>query len=273
MKLGVSIVTCDRPVYLSKCIESLNLSEMNCPIVIVDNGASNYSLDVTKKLAAQMSCECYVIDGKKSNSPHGQNLAFDFLVGKGVDFVLKSDDDIEYDKKYLSILLNLIEKYDIGAVGGTCWSRPRSDILSYSKGRWYNKQGKDYTKQMFMYRAKPNLVLEMNFLHGGFIYNVKDALKLREITQNIRGGVFGEYFSPVAYREETEFTYLLKRLLNRKLLFSTEAESFHHYAKGGIRKHKDGIRMQHKDERACINVMNALGIPWNIDCCFDKVIG
>jgi len=264
MKIGVSIVTCDRPKYLELCINSLE--GMYDELVIVNNGNQSFQEYFTR------SYGCKWIEGNKSNSPHGQNLGFEYLVNKNCDFILKSDDDLKYLPGYISKLVDVILTYkdEVVAVGGVCWSAPRSEIIHRIGNDWFTPEKKKVTPQFMMYRIQSPNLISVNYLHGGFLYKVQDALVLREKTKHLRGGVFGEYFSPIAYREETEFSFLLKVISGKKLILNPNAQSYHYYAKGGIRRFSNMAELERKDELSVMNILNKLNIEIQFDNPFDE---
>jgi len=231
IKVGVCIVTCgDRPEHLKKCIETVGNSLTPYELVVVNNGT--------------LTCDglnCEVLSGGRGNSPHGQNIGLRYLAKKGCTVILKSDDDLVYEEGYLDRLVETL-RYNwkgVAAVGGICWSDTHSETVSYNKkdNNWYTQQGVSISGEgLGLYRVVNSPKLwEMRHLHGAFLYKVEQALELEERTKEIRGGAFGEYFSQIACREETEFTLLLSQLLNQKLLYNTSAVTFHQYAPGGTR--------------------------------------
>jgi len=244
MKIGISVVTCDRPNYLLSTITSLNVDE-NAERVIVDNGINTRKK--VEKIAKKMGYQ--VLDGKQSNSPHGQNLAFNYLLGKGCDIVLKSDDDLLYEPNYLDNLLSVLLKYGnkATAASGVCWSTSNLEYISYMDKKGFTTTGgiKINTEQFSMYRfTDTSIVWKARHLTGAFLYRTKDALELQKLTKDLRGGAFGEYFSPVAGREETEFTLLLRQILHKDLLVVPSASVFHQYAPGGTRRFNVGKLVQ-----------------------------
>ena len=256
LKIGVAITTCDRPDYLLATIDSLKAE--NAERVIVNNGSGNK--EAVNTIAKNHGYT--VIDGNESNSPHGHNLAFEYLLEKGCEAVLKADDDLIFEPGYLNKLCSVLSKYnDVAAVSGVCWSNATADYINYIDGTWHTKDGGRINPEQFsMHRFTDTTTLwKSRHLTGAFLYRVKDALELRKRTKDLRGGVFGEYFSRVAGREETELTLLLRQVLHKDLIVEPSAVVFHQYAPGGTRKF-DVSRLVIEDDAKFINVCKQLGV-------------
>jgi len=257
MKIGIAITTCDRPNYLLSTINSLK-AKSNTERVIINNGSS-FSKNVN--IVAESNGYA-VINGYESNSPHGHNLAFEYLLEKGCEAILKSDDDLTYEPGYLDKLCLVLSKYnDVAAVSGVCWSDATSEYISYVDGTWRTACGVTINAEQFsMYRfTDTSTMWKARHLTGAFLYRVKDALELRKCTEGLRGGVFGEYFSRVAGREETEFTLLLRQVLHKDLIVESSAVVFHQYAPGGTRKF-DVSRLVIEDDTKFLEVCKKLGV-------------
>jgi glycosyltransferase involved in cell wall biosynthesis len=253
MKVGACIVTIDRPTYLKKCIESLNRDVIS-RIVVVDNGFNN-CFDICRKLSVDY------INGHNSNSPHGQNLGLEHLRRKGCDAILKSDDDLVYEELYVERLIEAFhQEQNVVATGGVCWSNYRPLYAHHEFGKWYDEKGENVSSQFMMHRLECDSLIVTNYLHGGFLYFVDAAMRVKEMTEELRGGAFGEYFSRIAYREETEFSFLLKELNNGILLLEPDAVSFHHYAPGGIRGIINANMLEKRDEKMMQERLNKLGL-------------
>ena len=232
LKVGVCIVTCgDRPDYLKECIETVYDKDLLLKFVIINNGYQLLNIN-----------DIPILSGDGGNSPHGQNIGLHYLAEQGCDVILKSDDDLKYEPNYLRRLVEVMKDNweDTAAVGAVCWSHSHSAIVKYSEvyNDWYDQQGKVISgEQLGLYRVvdSPRLWY-VRHLHGAFLYKVKDALKLERRTKDIRGGAFGEYFSQIACREETEFTLFLRQFLHKRLIYDTSTVVYHQYAPGGTRK-------------------------------------
>lgn len=230
--LGICVVTKNRIKELDLNLSSLKNVEV-CK-VIVNNG------DTTEELIAiAKKHNCCLLDGQGSNSPHGQNIGFSYLKNK-CTHILKSDDDIIYSEEYVDCLFDKIKKDpSICAISGSCWSDHRSSFIYWQEDGWKDENG-DLVKTKFrMFRSKDENEFIVSSLHGSFIYTVKDAMLLEEATKSIRGGVFGEYFSQIAYGEETEFTHLLQLYSKKHCIYVPSVSCYHSYATGGIRDISD----------------------------------
>lgn len=256
LKVGVCIVTCgDRFHYLKECIETVRSDGLPHVIIIVNNGS--------------LSCkdiDCKIFSGHGGNSPHGQNIGLHYLAEQDCDVVLKSDDDLKYEPDYLRRLVRIMEdnwEEKVAAVGAVCWSDSHSAIVHFVKrdNNWCTQQGNLMnSEQLGLYRVidSPRLWL-VRHLHGAFLYRVKDALELERRTKDIRGGAFGEYFSQIACREETEFTLLLNQFLNKKLIYDTLTIVYHQYAPGGTRRiYTDKLCLN--DDKKMRDVCRKLGV-------------
>ena len=262
MRVGVCIVTCDRPEFLDKTIWSLRGDYSH--IIVVDNGVDPLP---TKEVAIKHNSR--VIDGGRSNSPHGQNLGLEYLAQTAkCDVILKSDDDILYGPDYVTTLCKTYRKFEglAAAVCGTCWSEPHSETIHKEGDRWLTEEGKQISGEcVIMYRFREPCLTSVRHMHGSFLYSVEEALQLREKTLELRGGAFPEYYSPVAHREETEFSLCLKQIQRKLLIYNSHAVCYHHYAPGGIRKHKDWGYLQHCDDIRFRNIVGKLKLDATID--------
>ena len=257
MKIGIALTTCDRLDYLLSTINSLK-ADNDIERVIVDNGSN--TKEAVNTIAKDNGYA--VIDGNESNSPHGHNLAFEYLSKKGCEAILKSDDDLIFEPGYLNKLCLVLSKYDdVVAVSGVCWSNATSKYISYINKTWLTEDGGGINAEQFsMYRFTDTTTMwKVRHLTGAFLYRVKDALELREHTKDLRGGVFGEYFSQVAGREETEVTLLLRQVLHKDLIVEPSAIVFHQYAPGGTRKFHVG-RSVRQDNLKFIGVCKKLNV-------------
>jgi len=265
MKSGVCIVTCDRPLYLDDCIASLcgDYDEL----VVVDNGQN----EKKEARAVADKHKAGYINGRETNSPHGQNLGLDFLSKRGCDVVLKSDDDLLYEPDYLPKLLAVFDSQDnAGAVCGTCWDKTHDEFISRTHDLFFSDIGKQVPRNkhecIVMFRTEADEVIGMRHLYGAFLYDVKTAIELGRRTKAKRGGVFGEYYSKVAYREETEFTFLLRAYMGKNLFYRTGARCYHYAAPGGIRPHVKSVKGKvGLDEQNARDVFDTLKVQWRLD--------
>jgi len=236
-------------------------------IVVVDNGQDKRRK--TKTVVDKYKAG--YINGRQTNSPHGQNLGFDYLSKRGCDVILKSDDDLLFEPDYLPKLLEVYEKYgNVGAVCGTCWDKTTQEFISRTHDLFFSDIGKQVPRNknecIVMFRTEADEVIGMRHLYGAFLYDVKAAIELGRRTKAKRGGVFGEYYSKVAYREETEFTFLLRAYMGKKLFWRTGARCFHYAAPGGIRPHvKNFTDKVSLDEQNVKDVFKVLDIEWKLD--------
>ena len=265
MKTGICIVTCDRIQHLRVAIESLEWRGVYAK-VIVDNGG--HTGVKVQKLAARYKYG--YINGNQSNCPHGQNLGLDYLAEKGCDVVLKSDDDVKYEVNCLPRLVDVFgdrrNRVRMGAVGAAVWSDETEDVLTHRGHNWVDSQGKVAGENLVRHRFDRKKILKVRHLHCSFLYDVQAALELKAKTLKLRGGAFPEYLSHVAFREETEFTYLLWAYMKSQVLLATDAVAYHCYAPGGIRKHERGQGlMSEGDEEKVRRVIKKLtGYPMKL---------
>lgn len=234
MKIGVGITTCDRPDWLDQTIGSLRARD--CKIVVVDNGSTTYQevRDICIKYGASY------MDGGGSNSPHGANLSY-ISLRDDCEAILKCDDDLVFTEDYLPRLVSLLkEDSRIVAAMGVCWSPYRTQHIRYVETiqEWITDQNEVVDSEQFaMYRhADQSKKYLVRHLHGAFLYRVSAANILYQKTLKSRGGAFGEYFSQVACREETEFSIMLRHIAEGRLVLDPSIEVFHGYAPGGTRR-------------------------------------
>ena len=221
MKIGICVVTCDRPNFLKSTLSGLEGPQAN-ERVIVDNGSK--TRDEVQQLANVH--HYHLIDGKKGSSPQGQNLGLEFLANNGCEAILKSDDDLRYQVGYLTKLVRVfnLHRGEIGAAGGVCWSKETGEILHRRGNIWRTLQGREIRgEEFFRYRLQRSAVIKVRHLHGAYLYDVDTALQLASRAQEVRGyGAFPEYLSRISHREETEFTYLLRAFMNKNLYLVTD---------------------------------------------------
>ena len=262
-QVGISVVTCDRPVLLKSLLRSFSKERHNCIGVVVDNGSPE-NVDEVLKIATLYGF--HYIHGNRTNSPHGQNLGFYYLAQEGCYAVVKCDDDIRLNH---NCLLNLSKKFNelsnVGAVGAATWTNTTNTKIRKVADGYKTVNGADVSGEcIMMYRHCRSSVIPMRHLHGVFIYSVPAALELAQKTLGLRGGAFGEYFSHVAHREETEFTYLLREVVGKQLYFVTDAIVFHHSAPGGVRNY-DYDNLVSEDNKKVEEVMKTLDIQWELN--------
>lgn len=254
--IGIVYSTCGRPNNLFSSLQSLRRKDVK--IFVIDNGSTQNA--ETKKVCFDFGAS--YIDGKEGNSPSAQNIGFSFLRDKA-EFILKSDDDVDYNENYLDILESTIKKDStIAAVSGCTYSKYRLNPIEYVEKRW--KCGDNYIddSQLLLYKINSPKLLTVNHLHGGFLYRVSSAKYLYEKTISLRHGLFGGYFSKYAFGEESEFSFLLGKINNQKLVVIPQATAYHHYAKGGIRELQNQQQLLHDDKTKMNEICNVLGYTY-----------
>ena len=262
-KVGISVVTCDRSVLLRSLLRSFSKERHNCVGVVVDNG-SDENVDEVLKIATLYGF--HYINGNHTNSPHGQNLGFYWLAQQDCYAVVKCDDDIRLNH---NCLLNLSRKFNelpnVGAVGAATWTTETKDKIRKVGDGYKTVNGVDVSGEcIMMYRHCRPSVISMRHLHGVFMYSVTAAIELMQKTLKLRGGAFGEYFSHVAHREETEFTYLLREVAGKQLYFVTDAIALHHSAPGGVRNY-DYDKLVSEDNEKVEEIMRSLNVSWELN--------
>ena len=156
-----------------------------------------------------------VIYGKQQGQHHNHETAQEVAIREGFDYVWRLDDDCFPEPNVLEVLLSKMEP-KVGAVGGYIITPPAqttTDNLTNSISEIYSPNVQWY------FGAKEK---EVDHLNCSFLY---------------RPGLahYNLDLSPVAHREETMFTYEIKRA-GYKILFTPECTTWHLRAPfGGIR--------------------------------------
>jgi GT2 family glycosyltransferase len=158
------------------------------------------------------------------------------LDGADTDFIYRIDDDEVPIHNCLENLLKVMSDEKVAAVGGLVLqpgqggSRP---AFASNDIRYINNQ---CNIQWYKWDGKPE---EVDHIYSTFLYRVAAAKK--------SGGYCVE-LSPVAHREETLFTYQMKRS-GYKLIITPEALTWHlRESSGGIRSYTDGSLWANDEE-------------------------
>jgi len=146
------------------------------------------------------------------------------------DWIWRIDDDDVPEPNVLERLMKLIQP-DIGAVGGLVWT-PSHPVIPFSS---CSGKIEDISTKGNVQWSKFDRVIEVDHLHNTFLY---------------RKGI-AEYnlvLSPVGHREETLFTYEIKRK-GYKLLVEPNALTWHlRDPSGGIRSYNDSKLWDHDED-------------------------
>ncbi|MCW8925592.1 MAG: glycosyltransferase family 2 protein [Xanthomonadales bacterium] len=124
---------------LATCIErtlELNSEKLHLQILIVDDGSSDGSLEIARRLEA-LHPEIKVLQ-HKANSGKGAALRTGFANATG-DFVGIQDADLEYDPLEYRELLQPLLRDEVDVVFGSRYLRPQTHRTLYFWHTWMNK--------------------------------------------------------------------------------------------------------------------------------------
>lgn len=183
-----------------------------------------------------------VIFGKQIGQHHGHQIANKM----GYEYVWRIDDDEIAEPNVLEKYLKLMH-HDIGAVGGAVLSP------NYPIGQSSNLEN-IYHLPNIQWQTKNETIIDVDHLHSTFLYrsNIIDyCLEL----------------SPIAHREETIFTYELKR---QGYLLLIDLSAITHHLKqenSGIRSYINIEDFYKHDEKIFTKKMNSWGYKLiNLNC-------
>lgn len=121
-----------------ECVESLRkINFNNYKIIVVDNASTNNSIIHLKK-----SCnDCTILESKNNlGFAGGNNLAIDYAINKGAEYILLLNNDTLVDPGFLDDMLETYKKEDkIGLVGCKIMNYPKKNIIWYGGGyiNWF----------------------------------------------------------------------------------------------------------------------------------------
>lgn len=152
------------------------------------------------------------------------------------DMIWRLDDDNVPGPDCLKNLLKVMEDPAVGAVGGLVhdpkYVSPRPSFVTGKIDEILNP----LNLQWYEWKGSPE---EVDHLYSTFLYRVAAGRK---------AGGYSKLLSPVGHREETMFSYEIKRA-GYKLLVTPDALTWHfREGKGGIRSYTDGS-LWAKDEQ------------------------
>jgi GT2 family glycosyltransferase len=215
---------------LSLCLQSI-AAQTRLPdkLIIYDDGEH---CDLRKELLYNYIFN--VLDLKKIpwqviyGNGNGQHIGHQIANTRDYDFVWRIDDDEVAEPDVLEKLLDHITP-EVGAVAGAVFT-PGQTITGTSSG---------YLTDIFTsnnLQWTPNTgTYSVEHLYSSFLYRSNIA------TYNLK-------LSPVAHREETLFTYSLKRK-GFKLLVDTSIKTYHYrYPTGGIRDNYNQSMFYHDSD-------------------------
>ena len=165
------------------------------------------------------------------------------------DYIWRLDDDNVAEANVLGILLTYIKDKKIGAVGGLVldpkMEQKQSKLASNKIEDIYLGMNIQWFKQL------SNDLIEVDHLYSTFLFR-KEAAK--------HG--YNMDLSPVGHREETMFTYEMKRE-DWKLLVAPEAVTWHYRnSTGGIRSGTNAFLWEH-DEKIFAKKLQEWGVNTN----------
>lgn len=195
-------------------------------------------------LLERVGIKWYVIFGAGKGQVLNHQMALD---SADTEFIWRMDDDNAPQPGCLETLLEVMKDPKVGAVAGLVHDpkavskRPSfitgkiEDILNPFNLQWYDWKG------------PPE---EVDHLYSTFLYRVEAGRK---------AGGYSKLLSPVGHREETMFSYAIKRA-GYRVMITPDALTWHfREATGGIRSYTDGS-LWSKDEE----VFRAKLLEWGV---------
>lgn len=190
----------------------------------------------------------------------------DSLYNSKTKYIWRLDDDTIAEKEVLYLLLKNM-KDNVGAVGGSVID-PETNYLKPHPLASNNIKHiyRGMNKQWYLYENKQ--VMEVDHLYSSFLYDAEKGRK---------SGGYNLNLSTVGHREETMFTYNMKKN-GYEILFDPKIITWHYReSTGGIRSQGDdfGIKSFQNDERVFSEYLssnNIKTIPLKI-CVLDNGLG
>lgn len=146
--LSLIICTRNRADALQKCLEKLNLSDLQAvdgELILVDNGSTDRTPAVIRDFAAQAPCSLIVVREHRPGLSHARNAGVEQARGEVIAF---TDDDCYLGPNYLSLAAHVFEDGQFSYCGGR--------ILLYDEtDSGYGCQYQDYFELIPSYRFVP----------------------------------------------------------------------------------------------------------------------
>ena len=225
-KYAVGIPTRDRDSMVIKCIEAFEKQTLKPDVIIVVNnntGGSPLSLP-------KFNTNVVILENTEwaRGIVEGNKIASEWIYQHGYSLGVKWDDDLLPEPDCFEKLIPWCEKYN--AVGG-CYPNPKSSVWEDGP-RGSNPIPSDNPNQIQFFQwfnkgQKPPAPMEINCLYSSYVYSVP---RLMEV------GGYKLFYSPIAYREDSEMSYRLG-----KCLIVPAAIAIHYVASGGVRYFSDKI--------------------------------
>jgi GT2 family glycosyltransferase len=139
--VGVVVLNWRRPREILTCLASVGAQDYpSFEIVVVDNGSANGSVSSIRR---QCPAAWVIENGRNLGFAAGSNRGIDFLVRRGVDYVLLLNDDATCDKELLSRLIAHAEaEPDIGILGPTIFYADAPGNVIWSAGGIVDRLGR-----------------------------------------------------------------------------------------------------------------------------------
>lgn len=253
MKITIGIPTKNRYDVLSHTLLSIAFQTLRpVEVILVDD--SDEPKDIREiphyayilHLFDEYSINWRVLFGRKLGQHHSHQLIQEQAAG---DYIFRIDDDCVVEPNTLKILSETFDE-KVGAVAPLVITPPsqtnvvgKNDItdLTIPNIQWYKWKNN-------------NIIKEVDHLYSCFLYKKKIA-------------DYELSLSPVCHREETIFTYKIKRA-GYKLLVNPNAKVWHFRSEhGGIRSNHDISQYEHDDK-----VFKGLLNLWNVNTVDNKLV-
>jgi GT2 family glycosyltransferase len=108
MKVYVVIVTFNGMKWIKKCLESVALSEIECEIIVIDNGSS----DGTKKFIAANFPQIHFIQSEKNiGFGAANNIGITKAIHENADYVFLLNQDAWIEKNTIALLVRTVQQH------------------------------------------------------------------------------------------------------------------------------------------------------------------
>lgn len=218
--VSVVIVTFNGKEFLQSCLNSVVKSDYpDLEILLIDNGSSDGSVELIKKLFRNYPCIKLICNKKNLGPAAGRNIGVGAARGKYVAFL---DDDTEVDPNWLTEAVNVMESDpSIGAA--------QSKLLLIDQRNKFDYAG-DYLSQygFLVQRVNFEEVDDGQLDEVVEIFSTKSAgmIVRRDVLLNI-GGFDEDYF---IYMEETDLCWRIW-LNNYRVIFIPMSIVYHAFGR------------------------------------------
>lgn len=228
MKISVIVPSCGRPATLESFLKSLQKAkkklDLQTIVVINDDDLANVAeyAEIVGRFKSKLKI-LPLIFKKRLGSANARNEGIKRSKG---DVIFFFDDDTEILGDYFDRILPLFKDGEVGAVGGAEIKKQSSKLhkvwFSFRKTGVITKDGDIISN--FFYDPKTKEILDVCHLHGSNFGITKEAMKkVGFFDKNLYG----------TYRDETDFTFRIKKYKFRLLFLPSTGVIHKETVKGG----------------------------------------